>query len=122
MSVTESDEVLVARIVSGATMESSSRKICFFGAEGDPAEELGLLLLGHLLAGDRAAGRVLEVLTAALDALVVLLDTDDLEALAREHLGDTGAHRAETDDPDRLEGARGRGGLCSGVSHAVHPI
>ena len=71
ISVTDSDEVLVARIASGATIASSSRKICFLtssglhdrlddevgvgevlqlGAERDPAEQLGLLLLGHLLA------------------------------------------------------------------------
>ena len=64
ISVTDSEEVLVARIASGATIASSSRKIPFLtssdsttasttksavgqvlhlGGEGDPAEQLGLL-------------------------------------------------------------------------------
>ena len=89
ISVTERLEVLVARIASGETMPSSSRKMPFLissglddglddevgvvqvlhrGAERDPAEQLGRLLLGELLALDRAAGGVLEVLAAAGDA------------------------------------------------------
>ena len=48
--------------------EVGDRQVGHVGGEGDPAEQLGLLLLGHLLALHRAARRVLEVLAAALDA------------------------------------------------------
>ena len=75
------------------------------GAERDPAQQVGLLGLGDLLALDRAAGRVLEVLAPAGHRLVVLLDTDDGEPVAGEHLGDAGTHGAEADDPDGREGA-----------------
>ena len=71
--------------------------------EGDPAQQLGLGLLGELAARDGAVGGVLEVLAAAGQRLLGDLDTGDLEAVAGEHLGDAGAHRAEADDADLLE-------------------
>ena len=89
ISVTESEEVLVARIASGETISSSRRKMSFLssscstiasttksasarslsvGGEGDPVEQLLLLVLGQLAALDRAPGGVLEVLATALEA------------------------------------------------------
>ena len=126
ISVTLSEEVLVARIASGATMPSSSWKICLLdlerlhdrldhevglvqvlerGAERDPAQQLGRLGLGELLALDRAGGRVLEVLAPAGHRLVVQLDADDGEPVAGEHLGDAGTHGAEADHADGRERA-----------------
>ena len=124
ISVTDSDEVLVARIVSGFTMSSSCRKMSFLicrdsttasttksasarsfdrGGQNDPPEQLGLLGLGDLPPLHRTTGRVLEVLAPPLEALVVDLDPDHLVAVAGEHLGDSGAHRAEADHADRGE-------------------
>ena len=77
----------------------------------DPAEQLGLLRLGQLAALHGPAGRVLEVLAAALEGLVVDLHAGHGEAVAGEHLGDAGAHRAEPDHADRGEVA----GLLPGV-------
>ena len=90
------------------------------GGEGDPADQLGLLGLGQLAARDGPAGRVLEVLTTALERLVGDLDPGDVEAVAGEDLGDPGAHRAEPDHADPGELAL-RGLRCSswaGSSHA----
>ena len=81
------------------------------GGEGDPVEQLGLLLLGQLAAGDRPAGGVLEMLTSARQGLVVLLHPDDEVAVAGEDLGDAGTHRAEADDTDPGEVTR----------HVSHP-
>ena len=138
ISVTLSEEVLVARIASGATMPSSSWKICFLISsdsttasttksascrslsvvrERDPAQQLGRLGLGELLALDRAGGRVLQVLAPAGHRLVVQLDTDDGEPVAGEHLGDPGTHGAEADDPDGRE----RAGLRRLLSHGAEP-
>ena len=67
----------------------------------------------------RAGGRVLEVLAAAVQRVVVLLDADDGEPVAGEDLGDAGTHGAQADHADRREGAGlcGRGGRCR---HAAH--
>ena len=124
ISVTDSDEVLVARTASGATMlveraedalldlqllddglddEVGLRQVGQSRSKRDPAEQLLLLVLGQLAALHRAGGRVLEVLAAALERLVGLLDADDGVAVAGEHLGDAGTHGAEADDADRGE-------------------
>ena len=121
ISVTDSDEVLVARMVSGPTIPSSVRKSsCFSGqllddrldhelAVLDLAEVGGevirsnsavLVLLRQLPALDRPVRRVLDVLAAALERVVVQLDTDHLVAVAGEDLGDAGAHGAESDHAD----------------------
>jgi hypothetical protein len=70
------------------------------GGERDPADELVLLLLGELAALHRPAGRVLHVLTSALEGLLGQLHADDLVAVAGEDLGDAGTHRAEADHAD----------------------
>ena len=51
------------------------------------------------------------MLAAAGRGLLIELDADDGEPVAGEDLGDPGAHRAEADDPDRLEGAGGLSGF-----------
>ncbi len=144
-SVTESEEVLVASTVLGADdavelledrllgrhrlhdgldHEVGVGEVLERGGEGDPAQQLGLLGLGHLLALDRAAGGVGQVLAAALDALVVELDADHGVAVAGEDLGDAGTHGAETDDADRGEGAGGGRGSrqvrCSSWRASFH--
>ena len=128
MSVTESDEVLVARIASGATIESSSRKICFLTSTDSTtasttksASVRSLSSVVKVIRPSRSAcsssvifwrltarfGGVLEVLPSAGRGLVVLVDADDRVALPGEHLRDTGTHGAQTDDPDGVEGASG---------------
>src|SRR4029078_9421580 len=59
--------------------------------------------LGQLATLLGTVGRVLDMGATTLELVVGLLDTDDGEAVAREHLGDAGAHRAEADDADRGE-------------------
>ena len=81
------------------------------GREADPAEQLGLLGLGELLALHGAVGGVLEVGAPAVDGLVVELDADDVEAVAGEDLRDSGAHGAESDHADGAEV----------TSHGPHP-
>ena len=61
------------------------------------------------------------MLTAALEALVVDLDSDHGETVAGEHLGDPGAHRAEPDHSDGGELAGRRGGIGCGGAHGAHP-
>ena len=141
ISVTDRHEVLVARIASGADdrvelaedrllglqrlddgldHEVGGGEVLERGRERDPAEQLGLLGLGHLLPLHRAAGRVLEVLPAAGQRVLVLLDPDDRVTVAGEHLGDAGTHGAQADHADRGEGAGlcGRGGGRG--RHAAH--
>ena len=122
ISVTDSDEVLVARMASAPTIPSRARKIsCLtgellddrlddevavldvgqLGGEGDPVDQLRRLLLGELAPLDGPGGGVLDVLATALEGLLVQLDADHLVAVAGEDLGDAGAHRAEADDADR---------------------
>ena len=122
--MTESDEVLVARMVSSRDDavelledllldlqrlhhrlddEVGVLELLERGGEGDPAEQRLLLLLGQLAPRDGARGGVLEVLAPALDALLVDLDAHDVVAVAGEHLRDAGAHGAQSDDADRLE-------------------
>ena len=145
ISVTLRLEVLVARIVSGFTMPSSSRKIDFLisidsttasttksaSARSfiDVVENVTrpssacLVLRAQLAARHGAAGRVLQVLATALDGLVVDLDADHREPVAGEHLGDAGAHGAQADHADRGELATGvgRGGLRAAARHGADP-
>ena len=130
ISVTLRLEVLVARIVSGFTMPSRSRKIDFLisidsttasttksasARSFSDVEKVTrpssacLVLLAQLAARHGAAGRVREVLATALDGLVVDLDADHREAVAGEHLGDAGAHGAQPDHADGGELATGVG-------------
>ena len=88
------------RLHHGLDDEVGHGEVLHVGGEGDPAQQLGLLLLGHLLALHRAPGGVLEVLAAALDAAVVELDADHGVAVAGEDLGDAGAHGAQADHAD----------------------
>ena len=109
------------RLHDGLDHEVGVGEVLHLGGERDPAEQLGLLGLGDLAALHRAAGGVLEVLAAALEALVVLLDADDGEAVAGEDLGDAGTHGAEADDADGAEGARGRRlGRCWSCAASCH--
>jgi hypothetical protein len=78
------------------------------GGEGDPIEELFLLIFAEFAALDRAVGGVLQVAAAAGQPVVVLLDTDDAEAAASEDLRDAGTHRSQADHADRRELARHR--------------
>ena len=146
ISVTLRLEVLVARIASGFTIASRSRKIDFLISidsttasttksasarsfmlvvKVTATDQCLLVLLAQLAARHGATRGVLEVLAAALEALVVDLDADHGEAVAGEDLGDAGAHRAEPDDADRgeLAGRRrcfGGGGWSWGASsHAI---
>ncbi len=137
MSVTDSDEVLVARMASGETMASSSRKICFLTSIDSTTAST------TKSASVRALSSVLKLIrpsTSACSASVIFwrdtaravecsrccrpravassfwFDADDRVALASEHLRDPRTHGAETHDPDGLEGASG--GLFSGdVGH-----
>ncbi len=81
------------------------------GGEGHPAEQLGLFVLRHLAAPYRTAGRLLDMLPAHGQGVVIDLDPDHPVAVAGEDFGDAGAHRAEPDDADRGELA------C----HGMHP-
>ena len=71
--------------------------------EADPVVQRLRLVLAELAARDRAGGGVLEVLTAAGDAVVVDLHADDGVAVAGEHLRDPGTHGAQSDNADGLE-------------------
>ena len=133
ISVTERLEVLVARIASGATMPSSSLKMPFLISSDSTTasttksascrsfiEVLSVIRPSSSAASasvsfSRLTARAVEFSRCwrpRATRLVVLLDTDDREAVAGEDLGDAGAHGAEPDDPDRREGA----GLCSACS------
>ena len=124
ISVTESEEVLVARIVSSETMPSSCLKMSFLTStdsttasttrsaslssssevvNAHPAVQLLLVLLGQLAAGDRASRRVLDVLPAAVDAVIVDLHAHDGVPMTGEHLRDPGTHGAQSDNADGLE-------------------
>ncbi len=125
----------MARIASGATMPSSSWKICFLissdSTTASTTKSASCRSLSVVLSVIRPSssaasasvsfsrltarrGRVLQVLAAAGHRLVVQLDTDDGEPVAGEHLGDPGTHGAEADDPDGRE----RAGLRRLLSHA----
>ena len=136
ISVTEREEVLVARMVSSATTSSSCLKICFLisidsttasttrsaplsssmrGGEGDPLVQRLGIVLAQLAACDRTRRRVLEVLASTGDAVVVDLHTHDGVAVAGEHLRDAGTHGAQSDDADGLEVT------CHGAHPATRP-
>jgi hypothetical protein len=113
-SVTDRAEVLVAMTASGASRPSSPLRDGLddelavlnagqLGAEGDAAQQGVLVLLGQLAAADGTAGGVLEVALGPLEAGVVDLHADHVHAGAREHLGDTGTHGAQSDDTDPAE-------------------
>ena len=142
ISVTESDEVFVASTVSTGTMsvepaedlllhlqgldhglddEVRLRQVLHLGRERDPAEQLGLLRLAELAPRHGPARGVLQVLAAALDALLVDLHADHVEAVAGEHLRDAGPHRAEADHADGGEVA-GRLVCCRGHAHGGHRL
>ena len=116
ISVTDSEEVLVARIVSGrqissravkmarlrsscsgtASMTRSTSAIALSSvSKADPAQQLGLLGLGQLAAGHRPAGGVLDVAPAAGHGRLVAVDRHHAQAVAGEHLGDARAHGAQ---------------------------
>ncbi len=124
ISVIDSEEVLVARIVSGLQMLSSSPKIarlrssCSGTASTTRSTSLSAprsvpkvirsssaccVLGAQLAAVDGAAGGALDVRAAARERGLVGLDRDYLHAAAGAHLGDARAHRAEPDDADPLD-------------------
>ena len=80
--------------------EAAVLHVAHVRGEGDPADELLLLVLGQLAAPYGPPGGVLDVLAAPLERLLRLLDAHHLVAVAGEDLGDAGAHGAEADDPD----------------------
>jgi len=90
------------------------------GAEGDPPDEVGLLLLGELAARHGLAGRVGDVALAALEARVVELDAHDLEARAGQDLRDARTHGAQADHTDLAERhdiSRSSDECCQQVTH-----
>src|SRR6478609_6987288 len=100
ISVTLRLDVLVARMVSGFTMASRSRKIDFLisrdsttasTTKSASARSFMLVVLAQLPARDGARRRMLQVLPTALDSLLVDLDADHREPVAREDLHDPGA-------------------------------
>ena len=124
ISVTDREEVLVARMVSSATIPSSLLEDLLLdlqrlhdrldhevgvpellqrGGEADPLVQRLRVLLAQLAARDRACRGVLEVLTSAGHRVVVDLHADDGVARAGEHLGDPSTHGAQSDNADRLE-------------------
>ena len=96
------------RLDDGLDHEVGVGEVLHLGRQRDAAEQLVGRLLRHLLALDRPTRGVLEVLASALDGRVADLDPDDRVAVAREHLGDAGAHGAEADDADGGELASSR--------------
>ena len=123
-SVTDSDDVLDARMTSGRHTSSSSantaalRSRCSGTASitrsasamsasdvvvDDPAEQLVGAGLGQLAALDRPRRRRLQVCAPAQHRVVVDLGGDHLQAVAGEDLDDARTHRAQADHPDRPE-------------------
>ena len=125
ISVTESDEVLVARIAvgrddavelaedrlldlerlhDGLDHEVGVGEVLHRGGERDPAEQLGLLRpRSSCRASPRGPVECSRCWRPRATRLVVELDADDGEAVAGEHLGDAGTHGAEADDADGAE-------------------
>ena len=122
--MTDSEEVLDARIASGRHTSSSSAKSVRLELEvlrnglddevgvGEVGQRVVVMIrassasassCGELAAADGPRRGHLEVLAAALDGVVVDLGGDHAQAVAREHLDDARAHRAQTDDADRPE-------------------
>ena len=71
--------------------------------EVDVRVQGGLVLRGELAPADRAVGRVLQHAAAVLERPFAGLDRGDVEPVAREHLDDARAHRAEPDHADLAE-------------------
>src|SRR5262245_51589611 len=68
--------------------------------ERDAAHQRVAIRLRQLATGHRTVRRSGHVLAATFERGVIDLDGDDLDAVAREHLDDAGAHGAETHDSD----------------------
>ena len=71
--------------------------------ERDPVEQRLLLVDAQLAALHRSVGGVLDVPATALGRVLVALHADHGQPVPREHLGDPGAHRTETDHTHRLQ-------------------
>ena len=127
ISVTDSEEVLVARIASGLQTRSSSAKICCLRSrcsgtasitrstlvqrgqadrERDPAQQRVAVLGAELALGHRPVGRAGQGGPAALQRGLVDLDRDHVDAVAGEDLDDAGAHGAEPDHAHAVDLAR----------------
>ncbi len=127
ISVTDSDDVLVARIVSGRQILSAAAKIsCLRSSRSGTASiirstsarssmevlnrtraiSVVAVGLGQLAPAYRPVGGVAQVTAAALQRLLGGLDADDLQALAGEHLDDAGTHRAQAHDTHGREVSR----------------
>ena len=119
ISVTDKEEVLVARIASAATIWSSWAKTDFFSSRlsgmdsttswqsltrgqvqgvGDPIQGGGALLLGELAALDGPGGGGGERRLAALEGRLDDVDGHDVNPFAGDHLGDPDTHRPEPDN------------------------
>ena len=140
ISVTDSDEVLVARIARGGQDlvepgqgvllevevlghrlddEVALGQVVQRGAQRDPRVDLGGLLVGELAALDRPSDRRVEVAAAPGDGVVADLDADHRDPAAREDLDDAGPHGAQSDDPDGVELARHLSTPCGRSEHAA---
>ena len=121
ISVTLSEEVLVARIASGRQIRSSSPKIFRLRSsrsgtasmtrstspqrgqsdgEGDPVQERVALLGGELAPGDRAVGGADQGGPPPFQRVLGDLHREHVDPVAGEHLDDAGAHGAQADDAD----------------------
>src|SRR3546814_4984363 len=99
-----SDLGLQGRVLEdGLDHQVAAREVGRVGGRLDPAEELGLLLLGGLAAGDRLVQDPLGVALALLGVLDGDVLEDDLHAGLRADVGDTRAHHAGAEDADRSE-------------------
>ncbi len=129
ISVTDSDEVLVARMVSGLqTLSSSAKMLCFRSrcsgtasmtrstslsdgrptANVDPAEQGVAIGLGQLAAGHRAVGRSGQVRAAPIERRLGNLDRHHVDTVAGKHLDDAGTHGPQADYADAVDLSRHR--------------
>src|SRR5699024_5430056 len=88
---------------NGLHDEVRIRKVLTGGREGQAGIDRRTFLLADLSPADRSGKGPVHVATSAVACVLVDLDTDDVEARAGEHLGDTRAHRAEPDDSDLVK-------------------
>ena len=125
ISVTDSEQVLVARIASGVQTRSSSAKIrCLRSRCSGTASMTRSTLVqrrrsptakstrpssasrsaaAELALGHRAIGRAGQVGPAPLQRRLADLDGDHATAVAGEDLDDAGAHGAQPDHTDRID-------------------